>query len=64
MIQLSANDLRKSELEAALVQGRADISAGRAIQKTADAHMKRLEAMLKLEDPKADHWCIPFHSVY
>jgi len=51
MIQLSANDLRKSELEAALVQGRADISAGCAIQETADAHMKRLEAVLKVKEP-------------
>lgn len=47
--------LRECELEAALVQSRADIAAGRAIQESADAHMTRLEAMLTTEDPKASH---------
>jgi hypothetical protein len=47
--------LRECELEAALMQSRADVSAGHAIQETADAHMRRLEAMLTTEDPKVDH---------
>jgi hypothetical protein len=47
--------LRECELEAALVQSRADVSAGRAIQETADAHMRRLETMLTAQDPKVDH---------
>ena len=47
--------LRECELEAALVQSRADIAAGRAIQESAEAHMTRLEVMLTAEDPKASH---------
>jgi hypothetical protein len=45
--------LRECELEAALMQSRADMAAGRAIQETADAHMRRLEVMLTAEDLKA-----------
>ena len=44
--------LRECELEAALVQSRSDLAAGRAIQETADAHLRRLEAMLTAEEPK------------
>ena len=47
--------LRECELEAALVQSRADIAAGRAIQESADAHMRRMEAMLTTEGPKVGH---------
>jgi hypothetical protein len=47
--------LRECELEAALVQSRADMAAGRAIEESADAHMLRLEAMLTTEDPKVGH---------
>jgi hypothetical protein len=47
--------LRECELEAALVQSRADVSAGRAIQETADAHMRRLETMLTAQDTKVGH---------
>ena len=47
--------LRECELEAALVQSRADMAAGRAIQESADAHMRRLEAMLTAQDPKVGH---------
>ena len=47
--------LRECELEAALVQSRVDISAGRAVQETADAHMRRLETILTTEDPKVGH---------
>ena len=47
--------LRECELEAALVQSRADMAAGRAVPETADAHMRRLEAMLTTEDPKVGH---------
>ena len=43
--------LRECELEAALAQSRADVSAGRAVQETAQAHMNRLEAMLNTESP-------------
>jgi hypothetical protein len=43
--------LRECELEAALAQSRADVSAGRAVQETAQAHMDRLEAMLNAESP-------------
>jgi hypothetical protein len=43
--------LRECELEAALAQSRADLSAGRAVQETAQAHMDRLEAMLNTESP-------------
>ena len=45
--------LRECELEAALAQSRADVSAGRAVQETAKAHMDRLEAMLNTESPTA-----------
>ena len=45
--------LRECELEAALAQSRADLSAGRAVQETAQAHMDRLEAMLNTESPTA-----------
>jgi len=38
--------LRECELDAALVQSRADIAAGRFVQETADAHAARLEALL------------------
>ena len=44
--------LRECELEAALIQSRSDLVAGRAIQETADAHLRRLEAMLTAEEPK------------
>ena len=43
--------LRECELEAALAQSRADVSAGRAVQENAQAHMDRLEAMLNAESP-------------
>ena len=43
--------LRECELEAALAQSRADVSAGRAVQETPKAHMDRLEAMLNTESP-------------
>ena len=43
--------LRECELEAALAQSRADVSAGRAVQETAQAHMDRLDAMLNTESP-------------
>ena len=41
--------LRECELDAALVQSRADIAAGRFVQETADAHAARLEALLSSE---------------
>ena len=47
--------LRECELEAALVHSRADIAAGRAIQESADAHMRRMETMLTAQDPKVGH---------
>jgi hypothetical protein len=37
--------LRECELEAALVQSRADLASGRFIQETPDAHLARLDAM-------------------
>jgi hypothetical protein len=43
--------LRECELEAALAQSRADVSAGRAVEETPQAHMDRLEAMLNDESP-------------
>ena len=43
--------LRECELEAALAQSHADVSTGRAVQETAQAHMNRLEAMLNAESP-------------
>ena len=38
--------LRECELEAALMQTRADLAAGRAVQESAQAHMARLAALL------------------
>ena len=38
--------LRECELDAALVQSRADIAAGRFVQETAAEHAARLEALL------------------
>ena len=38
--------LRECELDAALAQSRADVSAGRFVVESAKAHMDRLEAML------------------
>ena len=38
--------LRECELEAALIQNRADLAAGRALQESAQDHMARLDAML------------------
>jgi hypothetical protein len=43
--------LRECELEAALAQSRADVSAGRTVQESAQAHMDRLETMLNAESP-------------
>jgi len=37
--------LRECELEAALVQTRADLAAGRVIQESPEAHLARLDAM-------------------
>ena len=37
--------LRECELEAALVQTRADLAAGRAVQESPEAHLARLDAM-------------------
>lgn len=37
--------LRECELEAALAQTRADIAAGRSVEETPEAHLKRIEAM-------------------
>ena len=45
--------LRECELEAALAQSRSDVSAGRAVQEPAQAHMDRLEALLRTEIPTA-----------
>jgi len=38
--------LRECELEAALVQTRADVAAGHAVQESANEHMARLDALL------------------
>ena len=38
--------LRECELEAALIQSRADLAAGRAVQESAEAHMTRLDALV------------------
>jgi hypothetical protein len=38
--------LRECELEAALMQSKADIAAGRAVQANAQDHMTRLDALL------------------
>ena len=40
--------LRECELEAALAQSRADVAAGRVVQESAEAHMERLDGMLKV----------------
>ncbi|MBK9615217.1 MAG: type II toxin-antitoxin system Phd/YefM family antitoxin [Uliginosibacterium sp.] len=37
--------LRECELEAALAETRADLAAGRAIEESAEAHLKRLDAL-------------------
>jgi len=47
------HSLRECELEAALAQSRADMSAGRAVQETAQAHMDRMEAMPNTVSPTA-----------
>jgi len=41
---------RECELEAALIQSRTDVAAGHAVQETAEAHMARLDAMLRNVD--------------
>ena len=38
--------LRECELDAGLVQSRADVAAGRFVQESAEAHAARLEALL------------------
>ena len=38
--------LRECELEAALMQSKADVAAGRAVQESAQDHMARLDALL------------------
>ena len=38
--------LRECELEAALVQTRADLAAGHAVQESANEHMARLDVLL------------------
>ena len=38
--------LRECELEAALIQSRADMAAGRAVQESVQAHMARLDTLL------------------
>lgn len=37
--------LRECELEAALVQSRADVAEGRAVEETVEAHLARLDAL-------------------
>ena len=44
--------LRECELDAALAQSRADISAGRTVIETAAQHMVRLEGMLAADEAK------------
>ncbi len=44
--------LRECELDAALAQSRADITAGRSVIETAEQHMARLEEMLAADDAK------------
>lgn len=39
--------LRECELEAALSQSRADLASGHAVQENAEAHMTRLDELLK-----------------
>jgi hypothetical protein len=41
--------LRECELDAALVQSRADIAAGRFVQESAEEHMARLNAFFMSE---------------
>ena len=41
--------LRESEIDAALVQSRADIAAGRFVQESAEEHMARLNAFFMSE---------------
>jgi hypothetical protein len=41
--------LRECELEAALVQSRADLAAGRFVEESAEEHTARLEALLSSE---------------
>lgn len=38
--------LRECELDAALIQSRADLAAGRAVQESTEAHMARLDDLL------------------
>lgn len=38
--------LRECELDAALIQSRADLADGRAVQESAEAHMTRLDDLL------------------
>lgn len=38
--------LRECELDAALLQSRADLAAGRATEETAEAHMARIDTLL------------------
>lgn len=47
--------LRECELEAALVQSRADLEAGRAVQETAAEHMARLETLLQTPGSPQEH---------
>jgi len=41
--------LRECELEAALAQSQDDLTAGRAVQESANAHLARLEALPQAE---------------
>jgi len=41
--------LRECELDAALVQSRADLAAGRFVEESAEEHTARLEALLSSE---------------
>lgn len=43
--------LRECELDVALMQTKADVTAGRAVAESAQAHMDRLEAMLAADQP-------------
>jgi hypothetical protein len=42
--------LRECELEAALAQSRADVAAGRVVQESAEAHLSRLDVMVKVNE--------------
>jgi hypothetical protein len=44
--------LRECELDAALAQSKADVSAGRSVIETAEQHMARLEGMLAAPETK------------